>query len=89
MKTTLVTVSTPQFAFLREFLKRRSGVVLDENKLYLVVARLLPVMRQRGIASLDALLDRIRTASDPAIERDILNAMMTHETSFFRDKATF
>ncbi len=89
MKTTLVTVSTPQFAFLREFLKRRSGVVLDENKLYLVVARLLPVMRQRGIASLDALLDRIRTASDPAIERDILNAMMTHETSFFRDKAPF
>jgi chemotaxis protein methyltransferase CheR len=78
-----------QFAFLRDLLRRRTGVVIDAEKEYLVVARLMPIVRQRRIPSLDTLIDRLRKGIDPTLERDILSAMMTHETSFFRDKSPF
>jgi chemotaxis protein methyltransferase CheR len=82
-------VSPVQFAFLRDLLRRRTGVVIDDSKQYLVVARLLPIVRQRAIPSLDTLIDRIRKTGDKALEKDVLNAMMTHETSFFRDKSPY
>lgn len=82
-------VSPAQFAFLRDLLRRRTGVVIDDSKQYLVVARLMPIVRQRSIPSLDTLVDRIRTTGDKSLEKDVLNAMMTHETSFFRDKSPF
>jgi chemotaxis protein methyltransferase CheR len=82
-------VSPVQFVFLRDLLRRRTGVVIDDSKQYLVVARLLPIVRQRAIPSLDTLVDRIRKTGDKALEKDVLNAMMTHETSFFRDKSPY
>ena len=82
-------VSPAQFAFLRDLLRRRTGVVIDDSKQYLVVARLMPIVRQRAIPSLDTLVDRIRKTGDKALEKDVLNAMMTHETSFFRDKSPY
>ena len=82
-------VSPPQFSYLRGLLKKKTGVVIDESKQYLVVARLLPIVRQRRLASLDTLIDRIRTAPGSPLEHDVMNAMMTHETSFFRDKTPF
>ena len=82
-------VSPQQFSFLCDFLKRRTGVMLDQTKAYLIEARLLPVMRQRNLADLATLADRLRTGRDTVLEQDVLNAMMTHETSFFRDKSPF
>jgi chemotaxis protein methyltransferase CheR len=82
-------VAPPQFAFLRGLLKKRTGVVIDESKQYLVVARMLPIVRQRKIPSIETLLDRVRQGIDPTLERDVLSAMMTHETSFFRDTKPF
>ena len=82
-------VGPAQFAFLRDLLRRRTGVVIDESKQYLVIARLTPIVRQRAIPSLDTLVDRIRKTGDKALEKDVLNAMMTHETSFFRDKSPY
>ena len=82
-------VSPVQFAFLRDLLRSRTGVVIDDSKQYLVVARLLTIVRQRAIPSLDTLVDRIRKTGDKALEKDVLNAMMTHETSFFRDKGPY
>lgn len=43
----------------------------------------MPIVRQRKIPSLDSLVDRLRAGSDQTLQRDVLNAMMTHETSFF------
>ena len=82
-------VNPQQLAFLATFLKRRSGVVIDASKAYLVEARLLPVLRQRGLLDFEGLVERVRSARDPGLEQDVLNAMMTHETSFFRDRSPF
>jgi chemotaxis protein methyltransferase CheR len=82
-------VATPQFEYLRGLLRRRTGVCIDESKQYLVVARLMPIVKQRRIPSLETLIDRVRQGVDPSLEKDVLCAMMTHETSFFRDRAPF
>jgi chemotaxis protein methyltransferase CheR len=82
-------VGAVQFAYLCDLLRRRTGVVIDGTKEYLVVARLMPIVRQRKIPSLDTLIDRLRKGLDASLERDVLSAMMTHETSFFRDKSPF
>jgi chemotaxis protein methyltransferase CheR len=82
-------VADPQFDYLCGLLRRRTGVCIDQSKQYLVVARLMPIVRQRKIPSLETLIDRLRQGLDPSLEKDVLCAMMTHETSFFRDKAPF
>lgn len=82
-------ISPPQFAYLRTVLKRVSGVALDESKQYLVEARLRPVARQRGLTDIDALIALLRNTSDSHLIDEVVCAMMTHETSFFRDKAPF
>jgi chemotaxis protein methyltransferase CheR len=82
-------VAEPQFEYLRGLLRRRTGVCIDQSKHYLVVARLLPIVKQRRIPSLETLIDRVRQGVDPSLEKDVLCAMMTHETSFFRDRAPF
>lgn len=84
-----MTVAAPQFEYLCTLLRKRTGVCIDESKQYLVVARLMPIVRQRKIPSIETLIDRIRQGVDPSLEKDVLCAMMTHETSFFRDKAPF
>ena len=82
-------VEPAELATLAAFLKRRTGVIIDRSKAYLVEARLVPVMKRHGLADFKALADRVRGSRDPALEQDVLNAMMTHETSFFRDKTPF
>jgi chemotaxis protein methyltransferase CheR len=82
-------VADPQFDYLCGLLRRRTGVCIDQTKQYLVVARLMPIVKQRKIPSLETLIDRVRQGIDPSLEKDVLYAMMTHETSFFRDKAPF
>ncbi len=82
-------VAPPQFDYLCSLLRKRTGVCIDESKHYLVVARLMPIVKQRKIPSLETLIDRVRQGVDPSLEKDVLCAMMTHETSFFRDKAPF
>ena len=84
-----MNVAEPQFDYLCGLLRRRTGVCIDQSKQYLVVARLMPIVRQRKIPSLETLIDRVRHGVDPSLEKDVLCAMMTHETSFFRDRAPF
>jgi chemotaxis protein methyltransferase CheR len=82
-------VAEPQFSFLRGLLKRRTGVCIDASKQYLVSARLQPIVRQRRLPGIEVLLDHVKQGADATLERDVLCAMMTHETSFFRDQAPF
>ena len=68
-------------------LKARSGLSLGADKNYLIEARLEPILRQRGLSSLSMLADRMRT--DAALEREVVEAMTTNETLFFRDGKPF
>jgi chemotaxis protein methyltransferase CheR len=77
------------FQFLCGFLKRRAGLVLTADKAYLVESRLSPVARRLGHASLDALAECLKAGRSPTLESAVTEAMVTNETSFFRDKIPF
>lgn len=77
------------FAFLARFLRERSGLDLAPGKRYLAESRLGPVCRNAGIATLGDLARRLRAGSDAVLEHAVVEAMATHETSFFRDKLPF
>ncbi|MCQ8277831.1 protein-glutamate O-methyltransferase CheR [Acetobacteraceae bacterium KSS8] len=75
------------FEAIAAIVKARSGLALGPDKEYLVEARLGPIVRRRGLASLSALADRLRT--DSALEQEVVEAMTTNETLFFRDGKPF
>ena len=80
---------TPQgFETLAGVLYRGSGLALGPDKHYLLENRMAPVLRQHGLADLDALAARLR-AGAPELERALVEAMTTNESSFFRDDKPF
>ena len=82
-------MSPADFDFLRRYLYERSGLVLAAEKLYLAESRLMPVVRKHGLASLGDLVGRIKMLPSSPLAIDTVEAMMTNETFFFRDKLPF
>ena len=81
---------TPEdFGYLRKLLKERSGLVLAPEKQYLVESRLLPLTRRNGMRSLAELVAKLKTPQAAALTSDVVDAMTTNETFFFRDKVPF
>jgi chemotaxis protein methyltransferase CheR len=80
---------TPQdYEYLRKLLKERSGLMLSDDKQYLVESRLLPLARKAGLAGITELVQKMKTGGD-ALTVDVVEAMTTNETFFFRDKVPF
>jgi chemotaxis protein methyltransferase CheR len=82
---------TPQdFDYLRKMLRERSGQVLSAEKQYLAESRLLPVARKHGFAGLGELVGKLKvtTAAAP-LTVEVVEAMTTNESFFFRDKIPF
>src|ERR1700761_4830446 len=77
------------YDYLRKRLKERSGLVLAADKQYLVESRLLPVARSAGFANLGDLVRALMVGNADALMTAVVEAMMTHESFFFRDKLPF
>ncbi|WFU39670.1 protein-glutamate O-methyltransferase CheR [Bradyrhizobium sp. CB82] len=76
------------YEYLRKFLKERSGLDLSADKTYLVESRLLPLARKAGLAAIPDLVQKIKIG-DGKLATDVVEAMTTNETFFFRDKLPF
>ena len=81
-------LNAADYAFLADFLRRRSGLSITSEKAYLIESRLKPVASRLGFKSAADLVRRLRTA-DETVARAVTDAMTTNETSFFRDKVPF
>jgi chemotaxis protein methyltransferase CheR len=79
---------TSDYEFLRKLLKERSGLDLSSDKQYLVESRLIPLARRAGLPGIAELVAKIKSGSD-ALTSDVVEAMTTNETFFFRDKIPF
>jgi chemotaxis protein methyltransferase CheR len=81
---------TPQdFDYLRKLLRERSGLVLSAEKQYLAESRLLPVARRHGMTTLAELVGKLKAPLAATIAVEVVEAMTTNETFFFRDKLPF
>ncbi len=77
------------YEYLRRLLKTRSGLVLSAEKHYLVESRLLPVARRNGLFNLTGLVARLRAPDAERLTIEVVEAMTTNESFFFRDKVPF
>jgi chemotaxis protein methyltransferase CheR len=82
-------VRPDDFEFIAGLVKKRSGLVLSKDKVYLVESRLAPVARRHGLATVDDLARKIRLAPPESLLKEITEAMTTNESFFFRDKIPF
>jgi len=80
-------ITTEDYKAFRLFLEDASGIVLGDNKQYLVTSRLTRLMTDNEIPSFGSLMGCIK--SDSRLRQRILDAMTTNETSWFRDSYPF
>src|SRR4051812_3794845 len=76
------------YDYLQKVLKDRSGLMLSADKKYLLESRLLPLARKAGVAGISELVARMKGGAE-AVVLDVVEAMTTNETFFFRDKTPF
>jgi chemotaxis protein methyltransferase CheR len=81
-------VNQLDYEYLRKLLKDHSGLDLSADKQYLIESRLLPLARKAGLADIGELVQKLKAGSS-AIIAQVVEAMTTNETFFFRDKVPF
>jgi chemotaxis protein methyltransferase CheR len=81
-------VTPVDYEFLRKLLKERSGLDLSADKQYLVESRLIPLARKVGLPGITELVQKMKSGAD-ALTAEVVEAMTTNETFFFRDKVPF
>jgi chemotaxis protein methyltransferase CheR len=77
------------FDALCEFLRRSSGLVMEQSKKYLVESRVMPIVRREKLSGLDELVLILQKGQSPKLAKDVIEAMTINETYFFRDKSPF
>ena len=83
-------IQPENYRFLQDYIYRESGIVIDTDKHYLLEARLAPVARKQQVESLNDLCNLLRATSTAGeLRRQVVEAMTTHETLFFRDPAQY
>src|SRR5437667_2222095 len=81
-------VTPLDYEYLRKLLKERSGLDLSADKQYLIESRLVPLSRKAGLAGIPELVQKMKAGSASLIAQ-VVEAMTTNETFFFRDKIPF
>ncbi len=81
-------MTPPDYEYLRKLLKDRSGLDLSADKQYLIESRLLPLSRKAGMSGISELVQKMKGGS-ASITTQVVEAMTTNETFFFRDKVPF
>jgi len=79
-------VRPEDFDFLSSLLKRRSGLNINPEKVYLLESRLTPLARRRGMEGLDALIETVRNRPSEDLLREGTEEMTPNEWFFVRDR---
>lgn len=81
---------TPQeYETFKSFLQNACGILLGENKQYLVKSRLRRIMEEHELATLGQLLELINRSGRSNLREVVIDAMTTNETLWFRDNHPF
>jgi len=82
-------VTPLDYEYLRKLLKERSGLDLSADKQYLVESRLVPLARRASLPGIPELVQKMKGLGADALTAEVVEAMTTNETFFFRDKIPF
>jgi chemotaxis protein methyltransferase CheR len=87
--TSHTEIHPENYRFLREYVYAEVGLVLEEDKHYLVESRLAPIVRELGLESVNDLCALLKATRQSDVSRQVVEAMTTNETYFFRDPAQY
>jgi chemotaxis protein methyltransferase CheR len=87
--TTNNNLSPAEFNFVSGLVREKSAIVLETGKEYLVESRLSALARTLKYESINALVKELQTKMDPLLTEQVIEAMTTNETLFFRDRHPF
>jgi chemotaxis protein methyltransferase CheR len=82
-------MKSEDFEYLSTLVKRESGLILTEDKSYLLESRLMPLARKRDLNGLEELTKLAKKGTDGTLVKAITEAMTTNESFFFRDIKPF
>ena len=80
-----MSVSNSSFNYIRELVYKRSAIVLEDGKEYLVESRIRPIAKAEGFNTVDRLVEALQKNSNNDLQTKVVEALTTNETSFFRD----
>lgn len=81
---------TPQeYEAFKTFLQDACGILLGDNKQYLVKSRLRRIMEENSLSTLGELLERVKRSGRSSLKEVVIDAMTTNETLWFRDNHPF
>ncbi|MDX1318875.1 MAG: protein-glutamate O-methyltransferase CheR [Oceanospirillum sp.] len=83
--STVRTLDTKDYDAFRKFLQDACGILLGDNKQYLVTSRLNKIMAQHGMTTLGELIKAITSHPRSGLKEAVVDAMTTNETLWFRD----
>jgi chemotaxis protein methyltransferase CheR len=79
------SLAADTISYVCTLVRQRSAIELDEAKAYLIEARLNPLAKRHGFASAGEMVAKLKTQPRHEIQQQLVEAMTTNETSFFRD----
>ncbi|MBV0934062.1 CheR family methyltransferase [Marinobacterium weihaiense] len=79
------SITPAEFKEFSGFLEKSCGILLADHKQYLVQSRLGKIMQQQGCSSLSDLVSRLNRAGGGVLKEQVIDAMTTNETLWFRD----
>ncbi|MPY95594.1 MAG: protein-glutamate O-methyltransferase CheR [Acidimicrobiia bacterium] len=85
----MTSLAAPDFAYICRLVRERSAIVLEPGKEYLALSRLEPLARTAGLSSVGELVGMLRRPGSMGLQEQVVDAMTTNETSFFRDVHPF
>jgi chemotaxis protein methyltransferase CheR len=85
----VAAMTAEDFDYVRELVRAQCALVLESGKQYLVETRLAPLVRQHQFGSLSDLIARLKARPYNGLHTQVVEAMVTTETSFFRDHLPF
>ncbi|MFP5236753.1 MAG: CheR family methyltransferase [Acidobacteriota bacterium] len=88
-QASIAVIDPKNYRFLLDHVYTHSGIVLEGDKSYLFECRLAPIVKQLGLKSIDDLCTFIQTSRQPEVGHQVVEAMTTNETYFFRDPSHY
>lgn len=82
---TTSTMTQETISYVCTTVRSRSAIELDISKSYLIEARLAPLAKRNGFVSIDEFIQAVKGKTKQGMEAQLVEAMTTNETSFFRD----
>ena len=84
-----ITNDSEDYKHFSAFLEEACGILLGDNKAYLVNSRLKSILLKHELKSLNQLVTQLKMPSSSALKNDVVDAMTTNETLWFRDNHPF